>query len=216
MADFGKEGYNQSISLLEAGGLDWFGDAWNNDPGPKIVDVRGQKVAFIGYHQFFDTNTDSVIIAIAKAKAQEAFTVIYPHWGEEYNIGITEFQRQTAHAFIDAGADLVLGAHPHVIEPVEIYKDKAIFYSLGNFIFDQDFSAETKQGLAVQIVLNKKDVVYTLYPFNIEDSQAIFMDATSSKKVVGDLANRSYVSEEVRADIGNKGVFRLEFGIVIP
>lgn len=76
---------------------------------------------------------------------------------------------------IDAGADAIIGSHPHVVQPTEEYKGKMIFYSLGNFIFDQYFSAETMQGLAVGVKLEKGsggavNALYQSYPLRINDN----------------------------------------------
>ena len=60
-----------------------------------------------------------------------------------------------AHQFVDAGADLVVGSHPHVIEPSEVYNGKMIYYSLGNFIFDQYFSQNVRNGLGVEVKIDK-------------------------------------------------------------
>ena len=63
--------------------------------------------------------------------------IVFPHWGPEYKLLPSLAQKDDAHVFIDAGADLIVGAHPHVIQPFEMYNGKLIVYSLGNFIFDQ-------------------------------------------------------------------------------
>lgn len=75
--------------------------------------------------------------------------MIFPHWGAEYLQGHTDLQTQQAHAWIDAGADVVIGSHPHVIEDAELYKGHPIIYSLGNLLFDQTFSSATQQGLLI-------------------------------------------------------------------
>lgn len=79
-----------------------------------------------------------------------------PHWGEEYSTKPNELQKKLAHSFIDAGADMVIGAHPHVVQTNEIYKGKHIYYSLGNYIFDQWFRPEVKKGLGVEVSFSKK------------------------------------------------------------
>lgn len=207
--DFGREGYEQSVAAINTAGIAVFGDAFNNNPGPYIANVRGQKVAFVGYHQYYDQDTTSTLKAIEQADLQDAFVIVYPHWGEEYEQGMTDFQKRTARQFIDAGADLILGAHPHVIEPIEIYNGKAIFYSLGNFIFDQSFSIPTSQGLAVQIMLDSDEISYELFPFDIIKEQAVLMSDEKKSAVFSKLAERSIVSHEVRSAI-KEGKFTLE------
>jgi poly-gamma-glutamate synthesis protein (capsule biosynthesis protein) len=78
-----------------------------------------------------------------------------PHWGEEYELIPSERQKREARLFIDAGADAVIGGHPHVVQPAETYNGKTIFYSLGNFVFDQYFSEETMKGIAIRLELKE-------------------------------------------------------------
>ncbi len=75
--------------------------------------------------------------------------LIFPHWGTEYAKRHSKSQEQLAHAWIDAGADAVVGAHPHVIQDMESYKNRPIVYSMGNFVFDQFFSEKTQEGIFV-------------------------------------------------------------------
>jgi poly-gamma-glutamate synthesis protein (capsule biosynthesis protein) len=92
----------------------------------------------------------AMVQAVKTMKAQEADVVIVSmHAGTEYTANPTPAQVAFAHAAIDAGADLVIGAHPHWIQTIEQYKHKWIFYSLGNFIFDQMWSEPTRQGLTL-------------------------------------------------------------------
>ena len=95
---------------------------------------------------------------IQKFKANEKvdFVIVMPHWGTEYKTTSTENQKYLAYRWIDAGADMVIGGHPHVIEESEIYKDKYIYYSLGNYIFDQWFEEDVKNGLAVNFKFTKE------------------------------------------------------------
>ena len=78
--------------------------------------------------------------------------------------------QKKAHTFIDAGADIVIGHHPHVVQPMEIYKDKYIFYSLGNFVFDQvlEKAVRTRLGLGLEFICENncetKTINYTLFP----------------------------------------------------
>ncbi len=76
---------------------------------------------------------------LAFAEANSDFTIVCPHWGEEYSLGVSADQRKWAKIFLEGGADLVIGAHPHVIEPIEWVADESgrgmlVYYSLGNFV----------------------------------------------------------------------------------
>jgi poly-gamma-glutamate capsule biosynthesis protein CapA/YwtB (metallophosphatase superfamily) len=89
--------------------------------------------------------------AVKAAKATGAFVIVSMHAGTEYTLTRTSQQTRFAHAAIDAGADLIVGAHPHWAQTLEKYRGKPILYSLGNLVFDQPWSVETQQG-AVAVV----------------------------------------------------------------
>jgi poly-gamma-glutamate capsule biosynthesis protein CapA/YwtB (metallophosphatase superfamily) len=99
---------------------------------------------------------DRLKAAIEKIRGQVDFILVTMHAGIEYTRKPEQHQIDFAHAAIDDGADIVIGAHPHWIQINELYKGKYIFYSLGNFIFDQEWSRDTKEGLALRITLAKK------------------------------------------------------------
>jgi len=86
-------------------------------------------------------------IKIEKAAGNRV--MIMPHWGTEYEPIHSASQEKLAHSWIDAGADIVIGSHPHVIQDAELYKSRAIFYSIGNFVFDQTWSEPTQKGLII-------------------------------------------------------------------
>jgi poly-gamma-glutamate synthesis protein (capsule biosynthesis protein) len=99
------------------------------------------------------------------------------HWGIEYKNISNDAQRNLAHLLIDKGVDAVIGAHPHVVEEAELYKNKPIFYSLGNFIFDQYFSEETQEGLSVGLILQDGAVKSAyLFPMYGVKSQVQLME----------------------------------------
>jgi len=171
--NFGWSGLRESQGLIRAAGIDAFGDPDNVAPGPVYENIRGELIAFVGYSQFaIDGGSSSTTVAaIKQAKLNNAFVIVYPHWGDEYNLGTTSLQVVLGHKFVDAGADVVLGGHPHVVEPMEIYKGKAIFYSMGNFIFDQHWNEDVKHGLAVEITLAEDKVSYRTIPYVINNAQ---------------------------------------------
>ncbi len=110
--------------------------------------------------------------------------VVNIHWGTEYEHEYNTTQSITAHALSDSGADVIIGHHPHVVQGLEIYKNKLIFYSLGNFIFDQYFSSDTQTGLSLGLSIDaktKKGSVY-LFPLYSEASKVMLYSGQDKMK----------------------------------
>jgi poly-gamma-glutamate synthesis protein (capsule biosynthesis protein) len=87
--------------------------------------------------------------------------IVCPHWGVEYALKPSRTQVKLAHQMIDAGADLIVGSHPHVVQPLENYHDHWIAYSLGNFIFDQENPA-THRGLMLRVTVRDQQIAEVL------------------------------------------------------
>lgn len=155
-SDFGREGFLETTKNLEARNLKYFGDYFNESE-TLVVEKKGLKIAFVGFNEFAYKNFDQVLERIKKASNENDVVFVFAHFGEEYKDFGNSFQQKNARMFIDSGADAVIGAHPHVVQDIEIYKDKPIFYSLGNFVFDQYFSKQTQEGLAVSFEIKKKE-----------------------------------------------------------
>lgn len=96
--------------------------------------------------------------AIARARRQADIVAVSFHFGEEYKNKPNEYQQMIAHMAVDAGADIVVGHHPHVVQPLEKYGNGFIVYSLGNFIFDQNFSSETMEGAILEATIRNKRI----------------------------------------------------------
>jgi gamma-polyglutamate biosynthesis protein CapA len=151
--NFGQSGLNSTKKYLSDANVNYFGAPGS---GKGVVEnIGGIKLGFISYNQFAEDNLQDVVNEIKKIKTASDVAVIFCHWGNEYQLTATESQKELAHQFVDAGADLVVGSHPHVIEPMEIYNGKRIYYSLGNFIFDQYFSEDVRNGLGVEVKIDK-------------------------------------------------------------
>jgi Bacterial capsule synthesis protein PGA_cap len=91
------------------------------------------------------------LAAVEAARASADVVVVFPHWGVEYRAKPTGSQRNLAAAWADAGADVVLGSHPHWAEAIEELDGSFVFYSLGNLVFDQTWSENTMEGLIVEL-----------------------------------------------------------------
>ena len=143
-----------------------------------IKEIGGLKIAFVAFDDVSKKINDrNLTEIIQKLKTENDSVIVTPHWGEEYQyLKSNKRQQKLAHAMIDAGADIIIGHHPHVVQEMEIYNGKPIFYSLGNFIFDQYFSPETQIGLAVGLVLseNGKQSIF-VFPLQSTQSQVKLM-----------------------------------------
>ncbi len=172
--DFGEFGYDETRERLAGSiGAQPFGQPFNDKSRiSTTVQSRGKTLCFVGYMQLFAPATSTVVDEIETIKPNCWRVIVFAHWGEEYQATSTVAQQSAAHAFIDAGADLVVGAHPHVVQNVEVYKDKAIFYSLGNFMFDQNFSWNTTHGLAVRADFYEDKTHFILTPTVIAEQHA--------------------------------------------
>ncbi|MBY0473204.1 CapA family protein [Patescibacteria group bacterium] len=152
--DFGSAGTISTMELLSEAGVQYFGDPLTHSVARK--DVGGVSLSFINYNEFV-AHAQAASTTLSQVRAEAAagrLPVVYTHWGVEYATSTPGYIVTLAHQFVDAGAVAVIGSHPHVVGESELYKDAPIYYSLGNFIFDQYFSYETTHGLMVAITFS--------------------------------------------------------------
>jgi len=184
--DMGRTNVAFTRKVLDDNGIHYFGDeldegtefTWVTATNTPNLASLPDNVAFIGLHNtYHNPDLKKVEATLLDARKKARYVIINIHWGVEYRRNSTTKQQDLAHWLIDHGADAVIGHHPHVIEEMEIYKDKPIFYSLGNFIFDQYFSTDTQEGLSVSLTLGEGKVKSVkLLPFYSEKSQIQLMD----------------------------------------
>jgi len=156
--NFGNQGLADTLSYLNQSGISYFGSIKGDYVDTSIiVDLADLRIGFVNYNEFYEGSFEEAIDAISEINDVVDVLVVYTHWGSEY-VSVANSGIQTlAHSFIDSGADLVVGSHPHVVQQSEEYKGKKIYYSLGNFIFDQYFSEETMKGLLLEVEINPSD-----------------------------------------------------------
>lgn len=146
--DYGDDSYTDTIEALEAAGLGTFGYDRID-----YRDVNGVKVALIGTYELAEglAIQDELKANIQTAKDQGAqITIVYFHWGAEKDTVPNETQVELGHIAVDAGADLVIGSHPHVIQGYEKYNGRYIVYSLGNFCFGGNSNPSDKDCMIFQ------------------------------------------------------------------
>jgi poly-gamma-glutamate synthesis protein (capsule biosynthesis protein) len=166
--DYGAEGLLDTVSNLDAAGIPHVGAGSNLDEAlkPVIVEKNGIRIAVLGFSRVVpnsgwkananqpgvaDTYSYTVPVeTIRNTKQQADLVVVFAHWGTERKDTPDPVQTDLAHRYIDAGADLVIASHPHVLQGLESYKDKWIAYSLGNFIFTTNDVAKTWETIVLQ------------------------------------------------------------------
>jgi poly-gamma-glutamate capsule biosynthesis protein CapA/YwtB (metallophosphatase superfamily) len=148
------EGVDETKGYLDEASVEFFGDAGNSDQANyAIKEIKGNRIGFINYNQFSPGSLERSLETISDVKNKTDVIVIFTHWGVEYADSPKDNIKNLAHEFIDRGADLIIGTHPHVIQGKEEYKGKMIYYSLGNFIFDQYFDPRTQKGLVIKATI---------------------------------------------------------------
>lgn len=168
--DFYEVGISDTIDFLHSEGINTFG----GDVPCFREKVSGFILAFCGFNEEEFTNKEMVEI-INNQKKDSNKIIVSMHWGYENISEVNESQAKLAHELIDHGADIIIGHHPHVIQPFEIYKNRPIIYSLGNFIFDQT-EERNRLGLAIGVFLETEKINLYFYPFRSENFQPQLLD----------------------------------------
>ena len=192
--NFGPVGLTQTKENLNQLGIKYFGDL--NESSGMVQNINGKRIATVAYNQFESGSLGKTLATINNLINETDAVIVYAHWGTEYDLQQNDRQRSLAHSFCDAGADLIIGSHPHVVQPIEIYDGKPIFYSLGNFIFDQYFSEDVKERLAVGIsITDRKNMEFYLVPMYLEkNGQLSLMDEAKRTKFFNRLSVDSTVN----------------------
>ena len=222
--DYGDLGLNETIAALNSNALNYTGAGNNIDQASKPVylNIKGHKIAILNFmdnttftgfspSEMAAATTNSPGYApadwnivkqrIDDAKNNSEITIVVFHYGNEYNTQPNSYQIELSHKCIDEGADMVIGSHPHVIQPIETYNGKPIFYSLGNFVFDQS-NAATHNSLMVEMDLNGNNVNLKVHPMVLVSSIPRLMDNSSANQLLENLKNKSSVNMTISGGEG--------------
>ncbi|MBI1838887.1 MAG: CapA family protein, partial [Candidatus Colwellbacteria bacterium] len=169
MWDWGGEALLDTVRILKSNGIIPIGAGEDelSANGSVVRKVGSTKVAFLAYTTLYPHSLeasgnkpgisrfdeDAIAAAIGAVRQNADIVVVSLHWGEEYESNANAEQKRIARTLIVAGADIVVGHHPHVVQEVERYGNGLIFYSLGNFVFDQNFSDATMEGLMMEVTI---------------------------------------------------------------
>lgn len=159
MLNFSREGLLQTKEYLTEAHVRYFGDP-DSGEAERVARIRiyGVPFSFVNWSDWTSDKTDHTVQQVQKEAELGRVVVVYTHWGEEY-VPATKRMKTLAHQFVDAGASIVIGSHPHVVQEHEVYEGKHIYYSLGNFVFDQYFADAVMNGLLLDVEFERTGVV---------------------------------------------------------
>jgi poly-gamma-glutamate capsule biosynthesis protein CapA/YwtB (metallophosphatase superfamily) len=195
--DFGGQALAETMINLEAAGIAWIGAGKNLAEARKMAlyTIKGKKIAFLSYSltqpiEFFAGQErpgtapgyeKPVVADVASARRQADYVIVSFHWGKEGSGTVQSYQRSAAHRAIEAGADVIIGHHPHVLQGVERYKGGIIFYSLGNFAFASNSQTSAVAAL-VRLRLNGAAREAEILPLDVLNSRVRFQPQLLSGK----------------------------------
>jgi poly-gamma-glutamate capsule biosynthesis protein CapA/YwtB (metallophosphatase superfamily) len=180
--DFGGEALAETLRNLGDNDIAWIGAGENLSAARKMAlyTIRGKKIAFLGYSltqpvEFFASQDrpgtapgyEKLVTAdITNARVQADYVIVSFHWGKEATSCVQPYQRRAAHKAVEAGADMIIGHHPHLLQGVERYRNGIIFYSLGNFAFASS-SATAEVSAMIRLRLNDSRREAEILPLDV-------------------------------------------------
>ncbi len=206
--DYGEQGLLDTMAALDENGIAYAGAGKNNIHArvPAILEVKNIKIALLAYSLTFPEefwakhNTAGTAFGhqvhvkedITRAGNLADVVIVSFHWGREATTELRPYQITLGRAAIDAGASVVLGHHPHVLQAVERYKQGVILYSLGNYVFGSYSKKATRSVIAQLTLKNKRLTALQLIPINVNNVEVIF------QPTILDLEQASSVIQELK------------------
>ncbi len=198
--DYGSRGYANTLKECRAHGLICSGHPTEHKTnGSSFYNVGDTRVGVLMLHMLVKpASTSTLSELIETLKTESDVQIVFIHWGEEYTATHTKLQSELAHLFVDTGIDVVIGHHPHVMQDIEMYKGKPIFYSLGNLIFDQYFSDTVQIGYFVSLEFKRDGIAVTLTPYDSLSvpSQPALMGVVKKDAALKQLMNKDIFTED--------------------
>ena len=222
--DYGNTGLTDTINTLKSNGINYTGAGYNIDQAtqPVYLNIKGRKIAVLNFldnssfTEFLPSEMPGATInssgyapadwniikqRIDESKKNSDITIVVFHYGNEYSTTPNHSQIELSHECIDEGADRVIGSHPHVIQEIGSYKGKPIFYSLGNFVFDQSNIA-THSSLMLEMDMVGNETKIIVHPMTLVNSIPRPMDNTTSITLLNQLKTESSLNMTIEGGDG--------------
>ncbi|MHB1296829.1 MAG: CapA family protein [Anaerolineae bacterium] len=194
LGDYGPDATRDTLRLLDEAGITVVGAGQNVTEArqARVVEVDGLRIAFLAYNQVgpysFAAGENSpghawmdaevMASAVRAARAEADMVVVSCHWGYEYALYASAQQQELAQGLMEAGADLVIGHHPHVVQGLAFGEKGLAFFSLGNFVFDINMGQESLEGAAVRVLLDASGIkTWELVPYELVGSRPRLLSA---------------------------------------
>ncbi len=218
--DYGEDAFADTLSTLRNAGIPYVGAGMNikEAASPVYMEVGGIKIAYVaasraekhiltpeakedspGVLRCYDTGR--FVAAIKEARANADYVIALPHWGTERSTVLEPAQTGSAREYIDAGADIIIGAHSHCLQGMEFYKGKPVIYSLGNFWFDE-FPEDTEM---IQVTLtgtspDNLNTKVTVHPGTQKDLVTKMADTSTERDRVFKYLEKISVNVKIKSD----------------
>lgn len=172
--DFGVTGYNHTITELSQIGITPFGHPDTIGTSSVTILDGPQRIGMIGINTVFSVpDVEQLRLQVAELQTSTDVQVAYIHWGDEYIPVHNQAQENFARELVAMGIDVIIGHHPHVVQDIDIIDGVLVFYSLGNFIFDQYFSTAVQEGYAVHMLVEAdRELSFTIIPITSVDTRS--------------------------------------------
>jgi poly-gamma-glutamate synthesis protein (capsule biosynthesis protein) len=188
--DAGKPGIEDTVKSVRSGNINLLAP----DTPTELIKIKGISIEIVCLNDLDNAGTLDAYTQLASSfKETSDFKIVYIHWGAEYQSEPSDHERRLARDLANAGADVIIGSHPHILQPVEKLqvKDRTVWvaYSLGNAVFDQNFMKSTRQSAVLLLTLQKnRSQEIEFFPFMIDPSQGgIVLPSTEEKQSILDL-----------------------------
>ena len=212
--DFGQDALQDTFVTLDEAGILYAGagDSKERAEELQVIEVNGKKFGFLAATRvipvagwdvrnkqpgLFTTYDDTRLVErIRESKEECDFLAVYVHWGIEREEYPEEYQNVIAKHCVEAGADVIIGAHPHVLQGIEFIEGKPIFYSLGNYIFNNS----TPKTMLVKVLIKSDDTVeYSLIPAFVTNGQTQAMEGAEAEEIytyMNEISVKNYVNSD--------------------
>lgn len=221
--DYGYEGFLDTLDYLDRHEIKRVGGGKNKEEALQgaILEKKGVKVGVLGFSRVvphvdwyatdkrpgivgaYDAHINQILNRVKEMKDDVDILVVSIHWGEEGSSMPRQKEIDLARKLVDNGVDIVVGHHPHVLQPIEIYKGKPIFYSLGNFIFTSKSEIARETMIAQVVFKDKKIDKVHIIPCTIESGRPI---PVSDERRLEKIKYLNNISKDYNTRIDNNGI----------